>query len=120
MGLQAIGIDNRFVHFRAKDKQIDVFVNDCSGYFNGLNPWICSFYAKKFPPISNAEYDISIGSSSIDGSIGKITFDLSPIISDISVGDYIYEVLIEDTYNINRISVVQDRFTILNSLNTDY
>ena len=120
MGLLPVGINNRIVQWRANDKQVDVFVNDCSGFTNIIAPWTASFYAKKYPIRSTAALDISIGSSSIDASRGLVTFDLTHAITDIEKGDYIYEVFLEDSYNINKITVVQDRFTILSSLNTSY
>jgi hypothetical protein len=118
MGLLPIGINNRIVQWRAKEKQVDVFVNDASGLIS-IDALDAYFYAKKYPIRSTADLDISIGHSSKDLTNGKFTFNLYTIVTDISVGDYVYEVVLDDKSN-NKFTVVQDRFTILNSLDLSY
>lgn len=117
MGLLPIGINNRIVQWRAKERQVEVFVNDTSGLVNNLDAWDAYFYAKKYPIRSTADLDISIGYTS--RLTNGFSFDLFPITLDISSGDYIYEIIIQGPEK-EQISIVQDRFTILESLNLDY
>lgn len=117
MSLLPIGINNRIVQWRAKELQVDVFVHDASGLVNNLDAWDAYFYAKKYPIRSTADLDISIGYTS--RLTNGFSFDLFPITLDISSGDYIYEIIIQGPEK-EQISIVQDRFTILESLNLDY
>lgn len=123
MTLLPKGIDNRLVTWRAKDKQVDVFIHDVSGLNTSIHPWSATFYAKRFPVSPYAPVDVSVSGTLMDGSMG-FTFDLSAGLVDVSVGDYIYEVKLNDSYwwyrsYNNYVTVVQDRFQILRSLNTD-
>ncbi len=117
MALKAIGIDNKLINWRAKSKQIDVYVHDASGVVSSLTSYDAYFYAKKLPITNDPFPDIKIKMSEYDVSEGKMTFDFYPVISDIEEGDYLYEVQI--TNEVNRITIIQDKLTIIDSLNSE-
>lgn len=118
MGLLPIGIDNKIVQWRAKEKKVDVFIHDASGVVTNLSAYTACFYAKKYPIDSNPAMDISVGHYSLDCSQGKFTFNLLPCMLDLTPGDYVYQVnLINGD---NTVVVLQDTFSLLNSLETNY
>jgi hypothetical protein len=119
MGLVFREFDNKLVQWRAKSHQIDVFLNDASGKTSILSECNGYFYAKKYPVDNSADLDISIGQYSKDISKGLITFYLLPAITDISAGDYLYEVQIKDSNN-HKITVLQDRFSVSDSMELSY
>jgi len=119
MGLLPVGINNRIVEWRAKDKIVNVFLNDASGSVTSIADLSAYFYAKKFPISSSADLDISIGYYSKDLDKKMFCFHLYPFITDISIGDYLYEILITDTAGL-RITIVQDRFSLLQTVFEGY
>ena len=113
MGLKAVGVNNKILHWRAKSLQIDVEVNDASGFVSTLSPYDCFLYARKYPFVSETN-DLEVQMSGYNASTGIITFDLYPVSTDLEAGDYVYEVQIRD--HINRITLIQDKFTLVESL----
>lgn len=117
MSLRVTGVDNRLVNYKAKNHIINVFPSDASGQFDITN-YDAYLYAKKYPIRPDSDLDVSIKYVQRDNSTGRFTFSLSPIISDISAGDYLYEVHINN--RLSKYIVVQDKFVILPSLDTRY
>jgi len=105
--------NNREQILQGNSRTLFCAVEDASGIVN-LSGYAANFYAQKFPPRAGDPIDISIGSTSIDTSNGVITFDITETDTSINVGDYIYEIIIDD--GTHRISVVQDKLQILNSI----
>jgi len=107
--------DNTITEWEGRSHRVSVSVNDSSGLtaMDGS----AYFYAKKFPISANAALDISLGHTSY--SNGKFTFDLErywpdDYIMDLSIGDYVYEIVYQK--GDKKVSLVQDRFSILDSL----
>jgi len=46
MGLLKTGVKNNIVEWRAKSRQVDVHVNDASGFVSTLQSYDAYFYAK--------------------------------------------------------------------------
>ena len=114
MGLLKVGVNNKILHWRAKTHQVDIHVNDTSGLTQTLDEMSAYFYAKKYPIQEGDGYAISKQYSNYDADKGIITFDLDILSSDISAGDYVYEVAVgNDEY---KVSVVQDKLTFVESL----
>jgi len=105
--------NNRETIFKGNSRQLFCAVVDSSGVFN-LSGYDAMFYAQKYPPRENDPIDISVGYTSIDASEGVIIFNISETDTSVALGDYIYEIIIDNSTN--RISVVQDRLQILDSI----
>ena len=104
--------NNKLEGFQNNSKDVVVFVYDSSNNAYDLTGYNAYFYAKKFPIKANATLDVSTAASSIDTSTGSILFSLS---LNLTPGDYVYEVIIDDGAT-NRITVVQDKLNLLDSL----
>lgn len=118
MALLPVGINNNIIEYRAKTREVVVSLNDANGIFEKLENYDVYFYAKKYPIKTSADLDISIGYASRDLSTGKVTFTLLPPNTDLTPGDYVYEVVLKDSYS--KITVLQDKFTIVDSVDTSY
>jgi hypothetical protein len=107
--------NNKLQGYAGNSKDIFCAVLDASGNAYDLTGYSAYLYAKKFPVRAEADLDVSIGSSSIDPSNGAIVFNLSSSALDLTPGDYVYEIVIDNGAG-TVISVVQDRLNLLKSI----
>ena len=105
--------NNREQILQGNSRQLFCAVVDSDGIFD-LATFSAKFYAQKYPPRENSPIDISLNAAVIDTSNGVILFNLTEIDTSVAVGDYIYEIIIDNSTS--RISVVQDELQILNSI----
>jgi len=107
--------NNKIEGFQKNTKSLTVIVYDPSNNLYDLTGYDAFLYGKKYPVKENAALDISLNKTSIDPSNGAILFDFTENDLDLEQGDYIYEVIIDDS-STNRITVVQDRLSLLDSI----
>jgi len=108
--------NNRLEIYRGDSKTLFVSVTDSNNAQMDLNGYSAGFYAKKLPIYRNSPLDISVGHTSIDASEGAITFVLSSSDTDLALGDYQYDVIIDNSTGGLRYTVVEDKLSILESL----
>jgi len=107
--------NNKLEGYKGNSKDIFCAVKDASGNCYDLSGYNSYFYMQKYPIRPNNPIDLSTGQTSIDVSNGAVYFGLSSSQLDISIGDYLYEIIIDNGAGIV-ISVVQDNFKIKTSL----
>lgn len=105
--------NNRLEIYQQNSKTIFVAVYDSSNALMDLSGWSGAFYAKKYPDTPGSTVDVSVGHATVDSS-GVVTFNLGTTDTSLAKGDYIYEVIVEKSGY--RISVVQDKLTIVDSI----
>jgi hypothetical protein len=107
--------NNKIQGYQGNSKDLVCIVYDASNNLYDLTGFSAYLYGKKYPVSDNATLDISINSSSIDPSNGAILFNLSSSDLDLTEGDYVYEIVIDNGAGIVK-TVVQDRFNLLKSI----
>ena len=115
MGDYSIPYNNKLTGYQGNSKDVFCAVKDASGNDYNLTGYDAYFYAKKFPVNPDAALDVSTSAYSIDTSEGSILFSLSSTQLDLTVGDYVYEIIIDNGAGIV-ISVVSDRLSLFESL----
>jgi len=120
MPLKTLFRNNNILQYRAKDHQIDAYLYDQNGYISEAIMSVAgaNFYAKRFPALEESPLDVSIRYSSKDITKGKFTFDIQAWETDISVGDYVYEITMDTDIAGQQysITVAQDIFRVVDSL----
>ena len=106
---------NKLEGFQNNSKQLVVIIYDSSNNLYDLSGYNAYFYAKKFPIRAGSTLDVSIAASSLDASLGAAYFVLTASALTLTPGDYLYEVIIDDG-GANRITVIQDKLNLLDSI----
>lgn len=101
--------------FKGNSKDFVCVVYDASGNHYDLTGFNAEFYAQKYPITSLSTIDISALSLSTDPSNGAIFFSLTPAQTNITEGDYLYQVVINNNTTV-RTTVVEDKLTIKHSI----
>ncbi len=107
--------NNKLEAWRGNSKDLTIIVYDSSDNLFDLTGYTGNFYMQKFPIRTSDPIDVSITQTSNDPSNGAILFNLTQNNLDISVGDYAFEVIIDDA-SVNKHTVIRDRFQIKKSL----
>lgn len=106
--------NNKLQVFQGNNKDISVVVYDASNNLYDLSGYNAFFYAQKYPIRESNPIDVSLSANSLDAS-GNILFIISKGSLNKTPGDYVYEIIIDDG-STNRITVIQDRLNIINSI----
>ena len=107
-----MGYQNRLSGFQNNSKQIFCSVLDSSSNQMNLAGYIPTFYLKSV--VIDSPLVLEKVGTILDASQGAISFNLTPEDCSLIAQDYIYEIIIDNSTN--RISVVQDKFSILDSI----
>jgi len=107
--------NNKLQGYSGNSKDVFCAVKDASGNVYNTSGYSGYLYMQKYPVVVNDPIDLSTGHTSMDVSTGTFLFQLSSSQLDLSVGDYVYEIIIDNGAG-KCITVVQDRFNILKSL----
>ena len=99
---------------QGNSRQIFCAVYDSSDNLMNLTGYAATFYAAKDKILSDGTVLINRPSTSIDASNGAIIFDLTTTDTSLASGNYLYEIIIDNSAN--RYSVIQDRLSITDSL----
>ena len=110
-----ITYNNKLEGFKNNSKSLSVIVYDSSNNLYDLTDYDAYFYAQKFPIRAGQPLDVSISADAIDASNGFISFNITSDELNLTAGDYVYEVIIDDS-SVNRITVIQDKLNLLDSL----
>ena len=108
-------MSNEIKIYQGNTKTTTCFVEDSSGTPYNLTGYGAVFYATKYRSRLIAPPDLSINYTTIDATNGAIIFNFSTTDTSLNTGDYVYEVIIDNATN--RISVLQDTLSILDSVN---
>ena len=106
--------NNKIESFQKNSKSLICIVYDASNNLYDLTGYNAYLYAQKYPIRKDNPIDVSIAATSLDPS-GAILFDLTKNDLNIDKGDYVYEVIIDDA-SVNRITVIQDRLILKDSI----
>jgi len=107
--------NNKLLGFESNNKNLTVIVYDASNNLYDLTGYTGYFYMQKYPIREDNPIDVSISSTGVDPSNGAVFFALSQSDLDLDAGDYVYEVIIDDS-GVNRHTVIQDRFNLKESI----
>lgn len=107
--------NNKISGFQNNSKSLLVVVYDSSNALMDITDYDASLYMQKYPIRANQPIDVSISHTSKDASNGSFLFNLSATNLNISAGDYVYEVIIDDG-STHRYTVIQDRFSLSDSI----
>jgi len=113
--MATLNYNNRLEGYKGNSKSVLVIAYDPSNNLMDITNYDAFFYMKKYPVTASSTLDVSVGHTSKDPSNGAFLFNLSSNTLDISVGDYVYEVVIDDS-SANRNTLIQDLFIIKESL----
>jgi len=108
--------NNKIEGFQYNSKSLTCIVYDTSNNLYNLTNYNAYFYMQKFPIRAGQPVDVSISAANIITNQGAILFNLGKSTLDLPSGDYVYEVIIDDG-STNRITVIQDKFSLLDSIN---
>jgi len=107
--------NNKLEAFKNNSKDLVVIVYDASGNLMDLTDYAGYIYMQKFPIRPDNPIDVSIAAISKDPSNGALYFKLYSSELNITPGDYVYEVIIDDG-STNRHTVIQDKLNLKNSI----
>jgi len=110
-----ITYNNKLEGFQYNSKSLVCIVYDSSNNLYNLTDYQGYFYMQKYPIRAGQILDVSISATSLDANTGSVLFNLSKDDLNLNTGDYVYEVIIDDG-STNRITVIQDKFTIIDSI----
>ena len=111
-----ITYNNKIEGFQYNSKALTCIVYDSSNNLYDLTDYNAYLYMQKFPIRLGQPIDVSITASAVGTSPGSILFELTKSQLDLATGDYVYEVIIDDG-STNRITVIQDKWSIKDSIN---
>jgi len=106
--------NNKLEGFQGNTKDVLVVVYDASGNLMDITDYDASLYMKKYPIRPGNPIDVAKSYITKDASAGSFLFKMSSEDLDIAAGDYVYEVIIDNTAQ--RHTVVQDRFNLKDSI----
>jgi len=107
--------NNKLEGFQRNSKDLTVIIYDSSNSLFDLTDYEGYYYMQKFPIRAGATIDVSISYTNKDASNGALYFQISEDNLDLTAGDYLYEIIIDDT-STNRHTVIQDKFNLKTSI----
>jgi len=107
--------NNKIEGFQKNSKSLVVIVYDASGNLMNITNYKGYLYMQKYPIRANNPIDVSLAYSTKDASAGSFLFNLSSTDLNLAAGDYVYEVIIDDS-SAHRYTVIQDRFNLNDSI----
>jgi len=107
--------NNKLEGFQKNSKTLLVVVYDASANLMNLTDYDASLYMQKYPIRANNPIDVSISQASKDASNGTFLFNITQSELNLTQGDYVYEVIIDDG-STNRFTVIQDKFNLKDSI----
>ena len=112
---QNLTYNNKVEGFQNNSKTLVAIVYDASNNLMDLTDYTGYLYMQKYPIRSGQPIDVSISTTSIDASAGAVLFNITQSELNLTSGDYIYEVIIDDG-STNRYTVIQDKFNLKESI----
>jgi hypothetical protein len=107
--------NNKISGFQNNSKSLVCIVYDASGNLMDITDYAGYLYMQKYPIRANNPIDASITYASKDASAGSFMFNLTATDLNLAAGDYVYEVIIDDS-STHRYTVIQDRFNLNDSI----
>jgi len=112
--MSTIYYNNKLEGFSGNSKEITCFVYDASSSLMDITNYNGYYYMQKYPIREGNPIDVSVLHTNKDASNGAFYFNLSTMDLDLSVGDYVYEIIIDN--GTLRYTVVQDKFNLKKSI----
>jgi len=113
--MATLNYNNRLEGYAGNSKSVLVVAYDASGNLMDITGYDAFFYMKKYPVTASSTLDVSTAHDSRDIANSSFLFNLSSSELSLAVGDYVYEIVIDDS-SANRHTLVQDQFNLKNSL----